>query len=447
MRRMLPAALLTVLLALALPAAASAQGDFKAPCVEGAKSPKCIFWDAKATFIADGDTIKVKLDDDPSRAVQLVRFTGINAMELHRYSKYAARRRGECHGLAATALVEHYIRGSHWRVRLAAQRASSESGARHRLRRSVWVEVGGHWRDLAKLEMEQGLALWLPNETEWAHNGEYHVLAEQAALAKHGLYDPASCGAGPDEDLPVSVSVNWDSDGPDSKNLDGEWVEIRNAGARPLPLAGWWIRDSWLNYDANHKPGYGFPAGASVPAFGTIRVHIGCGTNSAGDFYWCQGSSAFENVTHDKTQMGDGAYLFDPQGDLRTSQIYPCAVACADPLAGAIRVEVHPKTPESITLTNVSGGTVDLGEHVLQFAMPRAHRDSYVFGYPFGPGTLLAPGETMTVLPGGSRLLNVGMTRQLGRGQFVLPDGGGQVSLRTATDIRTTCASWGRGHC
>jgi endonuclease YncB( thermonuclease family) len=444
---MLPAALLTGLLALALPAAAPAQGTFKAPCIEGSKSPRCIFWDAKATFIADGDTIKVKLDDDPSRAVQLVRFTGINAMELHRYSKYAGRRRGECHGLAATALVEHYIRASHWRVRLAAQRASSESGARHRLRRSVWVKVGGQWRDLAKLEMEQGLALWLPNETEWAHNREYHVLAEEAALAKHGLYDPASCGVGPDEDLPVSVSVNWDSDGPDSRNLDGEWVEIRNAGARPLPVGGWWLRDSWLNYDRSHKPGYGFPAGASVPAFGTIRVHIGCGNNTAGDFYWCQGSSAFENVTHDKTQMGDGAYLFDPQGDLRSSQIYPCLVACADPLAGAIRVDVRPKTPESITLTNVSGGPVDLGEHVLQFAMPRAQRDSYVFGYAFGPGTVLAPGQTLTVLPGGSRLLNVGMTRQLGRGQFVLPDGGGQVSLRTATDIRTTCFSWGRGHC
>ena len=143
--------------------------------------------------------------------------------------------------------------------------------------------------------------------------------------------------------------------------------------------------------------------------------------------------------------MGDGAYLFDPQGDLRTSQIYPCLVACTDPLAGAIRLDVHPRTPESITLTNVSGGTVDLGEHVLQFAMPTAARDSYVFGYPFAYGTQLAPGETLTVLPGGSRLLNVGLTRQLGRGQYVLPDGGGSVSLRTATDVVTACRSWGRG--
>jgi hypothetical protein len=151
-------------------------------------------------------------------------------------------------------------------------------------------------------------------------------------------------------------------------------------------------------------------------------------------------------VTSDKTQMGDGAYLFDPQGDLRTSQIYPCIVACSDPLAGTIRVDVHPSTPESIRLTNVSGGPVDLGDHVLQFAMPGT-RDSFVFGYPFGLGTVLAPGEAMTVLPGGSRLLNVGLTRQLGRGQYVLPDGGGSVSLRTATDIVTSCAAWGRGRC
>jgi endonuclease YncB( thermonuclease family) len=430
-----------------LPASASAQSVYRSRCLEGGGGPRCTFWTAKATFIADGDTIKVKLDSDRSRAVQLVRFTGINAMELHRYSKYASRRRGECHGLDATSLVEHYVRRSHRRILLSAQHPSSTSGGRHRLRRSVWVKVGGQWRDLAKLEMQAGLALWLPNGDEWAHNREYHELAEQAALAQRGLFNPATCGFGPDQDLPISLSVNWDADGNDSANLRGEWVDIHNGGARPLSLAGWWFRDSWLNYDAQHTPGYAFPAGAVVPAFGTIRLHIGCGGSSAGDYYWCQRSDAFENVTHDKRQLGDGGYLFDPQGDLRAERTYPCLVACLDPLAGAVRIGVHEKTPEMMTITNVSNGPVDLGDHVLKLRL-LGKADAFIFGVPFGYGTILQPGETMRIDPGDGRdLAGGGQVRHLDRGAFVLADGGGQLTLRTSTDLVTDCTSWGRGHC
>jgi endonuclease YncB( thermonuclease family) len=437
------APLLLTLLAACL-AAPAADASFKAPCVAGAKRPTCTFWNAKAVFIADGDTIRVDLDDDATAAVKSIRFTGINAMELHRYSKYADRRVGECHGLQATALVERYVRRSHWRVRVAAQRASSVSG--HRLRRSVWVKVDGRWQDLAKLEMEAGLALWLPNQVEWAHNLEYHALAEQAAAAQKGLYDPDFCGAGPDQDLPISVTVNWDADGNDRQNKNGEWVDIHNGGARPLALGGWWLRDSWLNYDAAHKPGYGFPAGTVIQAGGTLRLHMGCGPNTATELHWCQKTTVFENVTRGKVHLGDGGYLFDPQGDLRASTMYPCVTACADPLKGLVRLRVRPTTPESISITNVSATPVDLGGHDLKLGLP-GRRDAFIFGIPFSFGTVLQPGQSLVVDPGGSRGGGGTYLRQLGRGPHVLADGGGSVSLRTMTDIPTTCVHWGRGRC
>src|SRR5215212_3179705 len=205
-----------IALSLLLPAAASARSG---PCVPGQSQPRCNFTTARVTFIADGDTIRVRMPG--SRAVKRIRFTGINAMELHRYSKYASRRRGECHGVEATAVVERYIRRSHWKVRLADQRDDSRSG--ERLRRSVWVRSGGRWRDLAKIELERGLVLWLPNGVEWAHNAEYHELAERAAAARRALYDPRSCGAGPDDDLPLRIWANWDADSNDEQNLNGEW--------------------------------------------------------------------------------------------------------------------------------------------------------------------------------------------------------------------------------
>ena len=436
----LAAAITTVLVAPA------AHASFKAPCVPGQKRPTCTFWGAKVRMIADGDTIKAVLDDDRSRVVKLVRFTGINAMELTHYSTVAKNRRGACHGVQAADFVAHYVKLSHWHVRLAAQHASSTSGGRHRLRRSVWVKVGGRWTDLSKLEMQAGLALWLPNDKEYAHNLEYHVLAEQARVAQRGLYNPASCGIGPDQDLPLAVAVNWDADGNDKANLDGEYVDVYNNGIRPMSLAGWWIRDSWLRYNAHHVPGYEFPAGTVVQPGSFVRLHMGRGGASASDFFWFQPRSVFENVTHDRTHMGDGAYLFDPQGDLRASSIYGCEVACVDPLAGAVSIAAHPTTPESITITNRSGAPIDLQGHVLKLGL-LGHPDHYIFGYPFQPGSVLQPGQTMRVNPGGSAGASSGLLRSLGRGPFVLADGGGVISLRTATDIVTTCTSWGRGHC
>ena len=87
--------------------------------------------------------------------------------------------------------------------------------------------------------------------------------------------------------------------------------------------------------------------------------------------------------------MGDGAYLFDPQGDLRAWEIYPCLVACSDSLAGKVALTVQPRRGESISIANASGGPVDLGGHVLKLHNA-GKPDQFVFGYPFKAGTVLA---------------------------------------------------------
>jgi endonuclease YncB( thermonuclease family) len=430
-------------LAIALPAATAAADTAaaeRAPCAEGAKRPLCTFQTARVAFIADGDTIRVRLGG----RLQNVRFTGINAMELSRYSKYPSRRRGACHGLEATAFVERAIKRSRWRVRLAAQKLSSR--AERRLRRSVWVRQGGRWRDLAKLELQAGLALWLPNHIENAHNREYAVLAQRAAAAGKALYDPDGCGAGPDQDLPISVTVNWDADGDDAGNFNGEWVDVHNAGGRDLRLGGWWVRDSFLRFGQDRTPGHRLPASTVVPAGETLRLRVGCGAAGALEQHWCLKESAFENVTGGFGAMGDGAYLFDPQGDLRAWEIYPCRVACSDSLAGKVALTVQPRGRESISIANASGGPVDLGGHVLKLHNA-GKPDQFVFGYPFKAGTVLQPFETMVLDPGGDASDDTRLRRHAGRGAFVLADGRGVVSLRTTDDLTTACEAWGDASC
>src|SRR3954452_7832966 len=139
MRRLL-ACLLSGFAVLVL--AAPADAAWHAPCMP--EGPTCTWWNARTVFVADGDTIRVRVSG--GHGIATIRFTGINAMELHRYSSTASKRRGDCHGVEATNLVDRLIKHAHGRVGLAAQTRASHSNKR--LRRSVWVRSGGKWRDV-----------------------------------------------------------------------------------------------------------------------------------------------------------------------------------------------------------------------------------------------------------------------------------------------------------
>jgi len=55
---------------------------------------------------------------------------------------------------------------------------------------------------------------------------------------------------------------------------------------------------------------------------------VGRGDNTANRLYWGLGENIFANVTEGSQYMGDGAWLFDPKGDLRAWDMYPCRAAC-----------------------------------------------------------------------------------------------------------------------
>jgi endonuclease YncB( thermonuclease family) len=300
---------LLALLVLAAPAAARS-----GPCRVDGSGPTCRLWSGKVTFVADGDTISVDVAGDGTSRPVRIRLVGVQAMEQRVYSKYAARRRGECHALAATARLERLLRAGRNRVRLAAQDPGSRSGSR--LRRIVATRIDGAWREVAADLLGEGHALWLPNRTEWATNADYRALAVAAAQARRRLWNPASCGAGPGAADGVSLRVNWDAEGNDADNPNGEWFEIRNPGATALRLGGWWVRDSALRR-------YTLPGSAVIEPGSRLRVHVGRGSGGGRELYWGLSAPAFENAGFDRRSMGDGGYLFDPDGDLRAWHIYP----------------------------------------------------------------------------------------------------------------------------
>lgn len=305
--------------AAALVAAAAVPAAAATPCRPGAGSPVCQVWTGRVTWVPDGDTPLIDVAGDGTATPVSVRLTGVQAMEQTVYARSPAGRRGECHALAATARVEQLVKAGGGVVRLTAQHASSNS--RGRPLRSVAVRIGGVWQDVGLDLIRNGYALWLPIPEEWAWNPAYRLAAQQAARAGRRLYDTDTCGAGPVPGARLSVTVNYDADGVDDRNLNGEWIRVGNTSAVAAPIGGWWVRDSGLRR-------YTFPAGTVVPAGGAVFVHVGRGDATADHLYWGQPAPVFGNPTFDERAIGDGGYLFDPRGDLRAWMLYPCVVAC-----------------------------------------------------------------------------------------------------------------------
>jgi hypothetical protein len=171
------------------------------------------------------------------------------------------------------------------------------------------VRIGGRWEDPGAVQLRTGLALWLPNQQETAWNRSYRSIALSAAARGIGIYDSSSCGHGPAAGAELQVHVNWDAAGDDRVNVNGEWIEVRNLGARPVNVGHWRVKDSDLKH-------YTLPGWATVPAHGSIYVHVGRGHARGDDFYWGLGHALFDGT------IGDGGYLYDPQGDLRAWDIY-----------------------------------------------------------------------------------------------------------------------------
>ena len=431
----LPLLLLLLAWALFAPAAKAARG----PCIPGQKKPSCQIWKAKVFTTADGDTFNAKIFEHGHWSARKdIRLLGVQAMELTDYSR-AHGRKGNCHAVEAAERLEYLLQGPKVKrtiVRLAAFRASSKTaGARGRLRRGVAYKQGGGWHDAATTLISEGHGLWDPNGKEWAWNNTLSKAAAIAARKGIRIWDPDACSSGPAQDVAFGMKVKWDADGKDGHNVNGEWVRVHNlSSTSSISLQGWSMRDAYLRlYSFPHT--FNFPAGAVLGPGQALRVHVGKGSDSPSDLFWGEPDPIFENVKGGKRAIGDGAYLFDPDGDLRAYAQYPCELDCADPVKGAVAFTAHPEAPESITVTNTSGGAIDLYQYEIE---------SVPYFYEFDPGTVLQPSESITVFvtqaPRNSQFV-----KSWGLPNYILGDKADVVSLRNPTGAPIACASWGGG--
>jgi endonuclease YncB( thermonuclease family) len=399
-------------------------------CLVPNVSTTCAVWKGKVTTIGDADTIYVDVDGDGTSRSLSVRFIGINAAEQSVYSNVAARRRGDCHAVEATARLEQLIRKSRGRVRLSA--LDPESRSRQRLRRWVAVRRGGRWQDAGRRLIAEGHALWLPSRWEHVWNHEYSVLAQRAAALGRGMFNPNHCGVGPSPTSPLQLWVNWDADARGNDDVNEEWISVRNLDpVNPVPLGGWWVRDSQLRR-------YTIPSWVTLPPGETLTINVGEGEDIFTELFWNRRFAVFENATIDERALGDGAYLFDPQGDLRTWMQYPCRINCVDGNAGAIEITARPRRPETVTLRNIAAHAVDLAPYKLS---------TPPYSYSFPRDSVLNPGESMEIEVEGDPSQDTRLLKGWGETGTILNNGGDVVRLKSYTDIVIGCYAYGSKVC
>jgi endonuclease YncB( thermonuclease family) len=398
----------------------------RAPCYPGHEGRPCAFERARVTAVHDGDTVSVRRASGARRRVRLL---GVQARELRRFSPIPARRAGECHAVEATARLEGLLRRARGRVRMSSQETSVDG--RGRLKRWLAVRRGGRWRDVGEMLLARGQVLWMVNDDDVAFNRRYNASQQRAAGARLGLFDSGHCGQGPHEGVPLEV---WAlSDPPGRETADGEWMRVRNRSAtETLRLDGWALGDGAMQR-------YRFPAGTRLAPGAVVTVQVGrAPERGPGWLSWGLGEPIFPNGRDTARDLGDGVFLEDLQGDLRAWMLYPCLVGCVSALGDAIALDVRPRRPERIVLTNRGGTALGLGGQVLQIV------DSML---ELPDSAQLPAGGSLTVVIDGDPRDDSPQTLHLGLGERRLPDRGGSVTLMSYAHVRAACSAWGSGRC
>jgi endonuclease YncB( thermonuclease family) len=414
----------TVAVVAALAAAATTAGVV--PVTSATAATASNVWGSSVTYgtvtgIDDGDSVVVRVDGD-STAIH-VRNAGIQTMET-----------GTCHAAQANAAMTSLASGKRVRLSLANPTASSMG----RPVRYVDSWNGTAWVDTQLPVLKAGHALPMPGAggdlSRWK---AYEIAAQQASKARTNVWDTDFCGSGPSQSTPLRVWVNWDGNLDESIYPNQEWVRILNTSALSMSLQGWSMR-------TGGQDSYFFPSGTVVPAGGTTTLYVGKGTNTTTRLYWGSAKSKFPN-TNATTTPGSGAYLYDPQGDVRAWSMYPCVYSCTDTLVGKVHMAVRADAA-GVDASNVNGEYIYIVPNGA-YTIDLSYKVLTAFGhtYEFPKGSYIRYGEVMKVYVGQGTTSR--LAQHWGNTAPVLANAGGTVVLRTPEDIRLGCRAWGTGSC
>ena len=225
--------------------------------------------------VLDGDSLVVEIDGAETE----VRLLGINTPE-----------RDECFDAEAKARTRE----------LAVERLRLVGSDEDRFGRLLRYAYAEDDTLINQQLVTEGFALAL--STGHSLRDEFKAAETEAFRARIGRWSPDACGPAADAAIAIS-GLEYDAPGDDSRNANGEWVDITNTGAEAGLLSGWEIQDE----SSSHR--FAFPDGFSLAPGGEVRVSSGCGQPSDDHLFWCDQDPIWSNG-------GDTAYLLDASGNV-----------------------------------------------------------------------------------------------------------------------------------
>ena len=239
--------------------------------------------------VIDGDTVDVRYANGSTERVRLL---GVDAPEVS-----AEPQPSEFEGIPDTRAGREWLREWGHRasefarekldgetVGIVVDRESDVRGSYGRL--LAYVSLDGE--NFNRALLGQGYARMYDSRfSKRATFAETEAEARAEGVGLWGFENGSSATAGSETGL-VVAEVHADAEGDDHENLNDEYVVFENAGAEPLELSGWTVRD-----EAGHT--YVFPDGFTLPSGGRVTLYTGEGTDTETELYWHSEGAVWNN--------------------------------------------------------------------------------------------------------------------------------------------------------
>jgi len=163
--------------------------------------------------------------------------------------------------------------------------------------------------EMVNLRMiEEGYATVYVIKPNDAYKKVFEEAEEVARISRKGFWSLVS----EDKCSPCIVleEFNWNAEGDDCENANGEWFELENVCSFDCDLTGWSVKDAGTTT-------YNFPKFVLASKF-SVKIFSGSGNNTQSELYWNRKGSCRAIWSND----GDTLFLRDSEGELVLKKSY-----------------------------------------------------------------------------------------------------------------------------
>jgi endonuclease YncB( thermonuclease family) len=126
----------------------------------------------------------------------------------------------------------------------------------------------------------------------------------------------------------IIESVQYDADGEDNDNKNGEWLVLL-ASNLDVDISGWTVADELGDRGVSSHV-FRIPEGFTINAGSRVTIFTGCGSDNSNELYWCATTQIWDNgedtaiLRNESEDEIDRCHYGDPDGSERGKSGFNC---------------------------------------------------------------------------------------------------------------------------